>query len=154
MGTLSKRITSIEKIFLWTIKRGQERHLGKMCAIIEKFDSNLTLQALLEELIDYAMPNIKNVNPKVIQFYESRIYKHTGVNQFHRSTDALVPAFLGAANRDQTNTFRKISADELKLIIRTTTIFLERPYIEGEAYAGSPWHREMILQNLIRLLGK
>lgn len=153
LGTLSKRLTSIEKIFLWAIKKGQEKHLNNMKIMIEKFDPTVSLKTLLEHLIDYAMENIKIVNPKVIQFYEDRIYKHTGVNHFHRVSDSLVPAFLGAMERDQSNTFRKMSAEELKLIVRTTTIFLERPFIEHEEYAGSAKHREIVLQNLIRLMG-
>lgn len=153
LGTLSKRITSIEKIFLWAIKKGQERHLKNIRCIIENFDPTLSLRILLERLIDYGIQNIQILNPKVIQYYESRIYKHTGILNFHHTMDSLVYPFLEAIKKDQTNTFRKISANELKLIIRTTTIFLERPFVEEEKYAGTQLHREIILQNLLRLFG-
>lgn len=154
LGTLNKRLTSVDKIFLWVIKRGQQRHLAEMSKIIDKFDSTMPLSTLLERLVDAAFLGIKKVNPHVIRFYDSRIKKFSNSNDQSHFPDVLVEPFLGAINRDQTKTFRKMPKDELKLILRTTTIFIERPFVESEDFAGTKAHRGIALDNLIRLLGK
>ena len=109
---------------------------------------------LLEQLVDVSMDAILKVNPRIIRFYENRIVKLSNANNFHHFPDVLVPPLLKAINRDQTNTFRPIQEYELKLILRSTAIFIERPIVEGDTFAGTKEHRQMALENLIRLLGR
>ena len=154
LGTLTKRLTSIEKIFLWAIKKAQQKKLGEMSQIIENFDPTQPLEILLEELVDLAIYNIMTVNPRVIRFYDERVHRTGNPHNFHHFSDAIVPAFINAMKRDQTNTFRPMSEDELRLILRTTATFIERPIVEEESFAGSNEHRQLALTNLIRLLGQ
>jgi len=154
LGTLNKRLTSVDKIFLWAIKKGQQKHLAEMSKIIENFDSTQPLHTLLETLVDAAFSKIKKVGPKVMRFYDDRIKKFSSNNDQHHFPDVLVEPFLKAIKRDQTQTFRNTTEDELKLILRTTAIFIERPFIESEHFAGSNEHRKMAVDNLMRLLSK
>lgn len=154
LGTLNKRLTSIDKIFLWAIKKGQERHLEKISQIIEKFDPTLPLHILLEQLVDAAFSGIKQVNPHVIRFYDDRIKKFSASDNHYHFSDVLVKPFLEAIKRDQTKTFRNMSEGELRLILRTTTVFIERPLVESEQFAGTQEHHRIALDNLMRLLGR
>ena len=153
LGTLNKRLTSVDKIFLWAIKKGQQKHLEKMVKLIDGFDSTLPLRDLLGELVDSAFSGINQVNPYVIRYFDDRIKRYNSSHNQNHFPDALVEPFLAAIKRDQTDTFRKISQDELRLILRTTSIFIERPFVESDHFAGSEEHRRMALENLVRLLG-
>jgi AcrR family transcriptional regulator len=154
LGTLTKRLTSIDKIFLWAIKKHQKKHLGKLAERIQDFDRTQPVEALIELLVDDAIDKIGKVNPEVIRYYDERIRKYDNRINHHHFPDALLDAFYEAIENDQSNTFRKMTKDELKLILRTTAIFIERPIVESESYAGTKEHRDMALQNLIRLLKK
>ncbi|MBU3627953.1 hypothetical protein [Polynucleobacter sp. AP-Reno-20A-A9] len=154
LGTLTKRLTSIEKVFLWAIKKAQQKKLEEMSQLIEDFDPSQPLEILMGELVDMAINNIQKVNPLVIRFYDERIHKAGNLHNFHHLSDPLVPAFFNAMKRDRTNTFRPMSEDELKLILRTTSVFIERPIVENESFVGTNEHRRLALKNMLRLLGQ
>ena len=152
LGTLSKRLISIDKAFLWAITYGQKIHLKKLAEIINEFNPMLPIETLLTALVESSMAAIVKVNPKVIQFYDSRIIKLGKINKYHQFADVLVEPFLNAIERDQTKTFRHLTENELRLILRTTTIFIERPFVDLDSFAGSDEHRRIALDNLLRLL--
>lgn len=154
LGTLNKRLTSVDKIFLWAIKKGQEKHLARFAKQVDDFDPGKPLKTLLEDLIDGSFAAIKQVNPLIIRFYEERVTKFSRLENPHEFGDALVGPFLRAAHRDQTNTFRKMPEDELKFIARTMFIFIERPFVDLDPLAGTEEHRRIALDNFLRLLGK
>ena len=152
LGTLSKRLSSIDKVFLWAIKKQQQKHLSSISESIRNFDPSLPIEILLELLVDKSFELISKVSPKIIQYYDSRIIKYENKENYHHVSDALVDSFFYAIERNTNGTFRKMSKDELRLVLRTTAIFIERPFIEEEKFAGTKEHREIALRNLIRLL--
>lgn len=154
LGTLNKRLTSIDKVFLWAIKKHQLRHLNSMSESIKNFDPSSPVEALLEMLVDDAFEKIFKVGPKIIQYYDSRIKKYDGKVNYHHTPDVLVDSFSYVIESNTSGTFRKMPKDELRLILRSTVIFIERPFVEEEEFAGTKEHREMALQNMIRLLKK
>lgn len=154
LGTLNKRLTSIDKIFLWAIKKGRQRHLAEITKIIDEFNATLPIAILLGDLVDTVFSRIKKVNPKVICFYEDRIKKYGGASDHRLFLDVLVKPFTEAIKRDKTNTFRHMSEDELRLILRAIAIFTERPFVESAPFAGTKEHHRFALDNLIRLLGQ
>lgn len=152
LGTLSKRLSSIDKVFLWAIKKQQQKHLSSMSESIKNFDPSLPIEILLELLVDQSFELISKVSPKIIQYYDSRIIKYENKANYHHVSDVLVDSFYDAIERSLNGTFRKMSKDELRLVLRTTAIFIERPFAEEEKFAGTKEHREIALRNLIRLL--
>lgn len=154
LGTLNKRLTSIDKVFLWAIKKQQQKHLESISEAIKSFDPKLPLEKLLGMLIDDSFNKISRVGPKIIKYYDSRIRKYDERVYYHHVSDVLVDSFAYAIENNTSNTFRIMSKEELRLILRTTVIFIERPFVDEEKFAGTEEHREIALQNLIRLLKK
>lgn len=154
LGTLNKRLISVDNVFIWLIEQGQKQHIKYATEIITDFDANAPLQRLIENLIDAFFSVMKKINPKVIRFYEHRVaLKHGLVEDFDR-TDALVKPFLEAARRNRTNTFRDLTEAELKLVFRASLSLLERPFIYSDPIAGTPEHYRIAIENSMRMLAR
>jgi hypothetical protein len=68
--------------------------------------------------------------------------------------DVFVDPILRLAKANQTNTFRKMSQNELSLILRLLQQLVERPFVNGNPIAGTSEHRQIAIETIIRLLGK
>ena len=55
---------------------------------------------------------------------------------------------------NQTNTFRKVPQDELKLMLNILHKLIERPFVNNDPIAGSEEHRRIVIESFVRLLGK
>ena len=155
LGTLIKRLGSIENVFLWAIKKGQEKHFDRFAEITSNFDENLPLNDLLEQITDATFASMKGVNPKVIRYFEDRSAKKNGFDpDFFNYSDAFVKPYIETAKRNKTNTFRIFSEAEGRLIFRSTLTLAERPFVEGNPIAGKKEHRRIVIENLTRLLGR
>jgi hypothetical protein len=152
---LSRRLSSIENVFLWAVKKGREKHFANFINILEQFDANLPLRTLVENLTESSFAAMSKVNPKVIRFYEDRLLKKNGhVPDFYGYVDLMVKPYIECAKRNQTGTFRLISEDEARLIIRASAALTERPFVDGNPIAGTSEHRKITIDNLARLFGR
>ena len=155
LGTLNRRLSSIENVFLWAIKKGQKHHFENFSELVANFDVNLPVQNLVENMVDTCFSAMDGVNPKVIRFFENRLAKRDGFTpNFYGYIDVLVKPYMEASIKNQTNTFRHISEDEARLIFRAALAFAERPFVDSDPIAGSKEHRKITIDNLIRLLSK
>jgi hypothetical protein len=154
LGTLNKRLLSVDRVFLWLIEQGQKQHVKNAGKFISDFDPNEPLQVLAEKLVDIFFSAMKKVNPKIIRYYEHRIAIKYGLVEDYARSDAVVTPFLEAARNNKTNTFRELDEIELRLILRSLLIFVERPFIYSDPIAGTTEHRRIIIENFVRLLGR
>jgi AcrR family transcriptional regulator len=155
LGTLVRRLGSIENVFLWAIKKGRDTLLNELALRIARFDSNASIQQFSVDIVYIAFTKIKKVNPKVMRFFENRITKRDGLPADYFSYwDCFVEPFLESAQRNTTDTFRQMTKDEATLVIRHLCILVERPFIEDNPIAGTAEHRRIAIESITRLLGK
>ncbi len=154
LGTLNKRLLSVDNVFIWLIEQGQKQHIKRASQIIVEFDPQEPLHHLVENLVDTFFSIMKKINPRVIRYYEHRRALKLGLIEDYDRTDALVGPFLVAARQNRTNTFRDLNSTELRLILRASLSFLERPFIYSDPIAGSIEHRKLAVDNCLRLLGR
>ena len=155
LGTLVRRLGSIENVFLWAIKKGRDTLLNELALRIARFDSNASIQQFSVDMVDTAFTKIQKVNPKVMRFFENRITKRDGLPADYFSYwDCFVEPFLESAKRNTTDTFRQMTKDEATLVIRHLCILVERPFIEDNPIAGTAEHRRIAIESITRLLGK
>jgi hypothetical protein len=69
-------------------------------------------------------------------------------------SDVFIEPYLAMVNANQSNTFRKMSTDETRLVMRSMQALIERPFINNDPIAGSVEHRQIAVKSLIRLWGK
>ncbi|CAM3727441.1 hypothetical protein [Polynucleobacter arcticus] len=155
LGTLVRRLGTIENVFLWAIKKGRGTLLNEFALRIAQFDADVSVQKFAEDLVDIAFANIQKVNPKVMRFFENRITKQQGLPADYFSYwDCFVEPYLESAQRNKTDTFRQMPKDEATLIIRNLCLLVERPFIEENPIAGTEEHRRIAVDAFIRLLSK
>ncbi len=154
LGTLNKRLISIENIFIWLIEQGQKKHIKTATRIIEDFDPALPLQVLVESVIDLFFSVMKKVNPKVVRYYEHKVAVKIGFHEDFDRADSLVKPFLAAARANASNTFRQMNETEMRLVLRSLLYLVERPFVYGDPISGTTEHRRIAIENSVRLLGK
>ena len=155
LGTLVRRLGSVENVFLWAIKKRRGSLLNEFALNIAQFDPDVSIQRFAKDMVDSAFTNYQKVNPKVMQFFENRITKREGLPADYFSYhDCLVEPYLESARRNTTDTFRQMTKNEATLIIRHLCLLTERPFIEGNPIAGTPEHRRISVDAITRLLGK
>ena len=154
LGTLNKRLISIENIFIWLIEQGQKKHIKTATRIIEDFDPALPLQVLVETITDLFFSIMKKVNPKVVRYYEHKMAVKIGFNEDFDRADALVKPFLAASQNDTSHTFRQMSEIEMRLVLRSLLYLVERPFVYDDPIAGTAEHRRIAIETSVRMLGQ
>jgi len=155
LGTLVRRLGSIENVFLWAIKKGRSELLNQVALRITQFDPDVSVKTFSEDMVDTAFVNIQKVNPKVMRFFENRVTKRDGLPADYFSYwDCFSEPYLESVQKNTTGTFRQMTQDEAVLIIRHLCLLIERPFVESNPIAGTAEHRRIAIDALIRLLGK
>lgn len=153
LGTLHKRLASIEKVFIWAIHHGREKHLEKLARILRNHNENASIHDLVERLVDESFATVAQVNPKVMRFFENRVTRENGLpSNYFDYLDSLAGPLKEATQRDKTGTFRVMTENELKLTLRSMLMIGERPFVEGNEIAGTAEHRAITIESLVRLL--
>ena len=155
LGTLNKRLGPVENVFLWAIEKGRDRKIQSVIDYIEQFNPHSTIQEYAENIVDMTFEGIGIVGPRVIRYYEAKLFKRDGVtaNSINFSNEFIEP-HLKLVDANQTNTFRKMTQNEASLMLRLTQHLIERPFVYDEAIAGTIEHRQLAIDGLIRLLGQ
>ena len=154
LGTLNKRLMSVENVFIWLIEQGKKKHIKTVVRIIEDFDPALPLPVLVETIIDFFFNVIKKVNPKVVRYYEQKMVAKIGFHEEFDRADGLLRPFMAASQNDTSNTFRQMNEIEMRLVLRSLLSVVERPFVYDDPIAGTGEHRRIAIETCVRLLGK
>ena len=155
LGTLVRRLKSVENVFLWAVKKGRDQQFQEAAFRITQFDADTSIDTFAEIMVDTAFTIIQRVNPAVMRFFENRITKMNGLTpDYYAYMDCLVEPYLAATSKNQTDTFRELSISEASLLLRQICLLLERPFMEDNPIAGTQEHRRIVIDMVIRLLGK
>jgi len=155
LGTLSKRLGSVENVFFWAIQKGRELKFNEVGKDMDQFDPRLTVQDFVEAFVDKAFSGINAVTPSVMRFYDQRFTKKNGLStDYFDYVDVLVEPYLRLCQKNTSNTFRVISQDEVRLIFKAILTFVERPFANGDPIMGTAEHRRIAIEVITRMLAK
>ena len=155
LGTLTRRLSSIEHVFLWAIYQARQKKFEELALVIGQFDKDVPIKAFAQSMVGTAFAGITKVNPSVMRFFENRFTKMQGLPpDYFAYMDALIEPYLETANKNNTGTFRNLSKNEAALLMRQLCLLIERPFVEGNPIAGTDEHRQIAIDTIIRLLGK
>jgi hypothetical protein len=153
LGTLNKRLGPIENVFLWVIQKGRDKKFQEVVSFIANYSPNSNVHQFAEGLVDLGFSLINIVNPKVMQFYDQRFTLKYGLTaNYFDYVDVLAEPYIEMSNKNETNTFKKMSYNEAKLNFRAILILTERPFAEGNPIAGTAEHRKIAVEACTRLL--
>jgi hypothetical protein len=155
LGTLVRRLSSVENVFLWSIKNARDKKFKEIALDITQFDTNASIKDFAKDMTTKAFVGAQQVNPKIMRFFEIRITKRYGLTEDYFSyLDCLVEPYLSAVQKNKTDTFRQLSRNEAALLLRQLCMMTERPFLEDSPIAGTEEHRKIVIDAIIRLLGK
>ena len=155
LGTLSKRLGSVENVFFWAIQKGRELKFNEVARSIDQLDPKLNVREFVEAFVDKGFSGINVVTPSVMRFYDQRFTKKNGLNpDYFDYVDVLVEPYQRMCLKNVSNTFRIISEDEAKLIFRAILTLVERPFANGDPIMGTPEHRRIAVELITRMIAK
>jgi len=155
LGTLSKRLGSIENVFFWAIQKGRELKFSEVAKDMDQFDPRLTVQDFVETFVDKSFSGINVVTPSVMRFYDQRFTKKNGLStDYFDYVDVLVEPYQRLCQKNTSNTFRIISEDEARFIFKAILTFVERPFANGDPIMGTAEHRRIAVEVITRMLAK
>jgi hypothetical protein len=155
LGTLVRRLSSVENVFLWAVKKGRDKQFQEFSIRITQFDVDTPIDVFAENMVDAAFSAVQQVNPAVMRFFESRFTKINGLPpDYFAYMDLLVEPYLVAISKNQTGTFRQLPINEASLLIKQICLLVERPFMDGNPIAGTQEHRQIAISTIVRLLGK
>ena len=155
LGTLSKRLGSVENVFFWAIQKGREIKFNEVAKDMDQFDPKLTVQEFVEIFVDKSFSGINAVTPSVMRFYDQRFTKKNGLStNYFDYVDVLVEPYQRLCQKNVSNTFRIISQDEARLIFKAILTFIERPFANKDPIMGTAEHRRIAVEVITRMLAK
>ena len=155
LGTLSKRLGSVENVFFWAIQKGREMKFNAVAKDMDQFNPQLSVQEFVETFVDKSFSGINAVTPSVMRFYDQRFTKKNGLStDYFDYVDVLVEPYQRLCQRNVSNTFRIISQDETRLIFKAILTFIERPFANGDSIMGTTEHRRIAVEVITRMLAK
>lgn len=155
LGTLSKRLGSVENVFFWAIQKGRELKFNGLAKEIAQLDPKLSTREFVEVFIDKSFSGINAVTPSVMRFYDQRFTKKNGLSpDYFNYVDVLVEPYQQMCLKNESATFRIISQDEAKFIFRAILTLVERPFADGDPIMGTPEHRRIAIESITRMLEK
>jgi len=155
LGTLSQRLGSVEDVFFWAIQKGREIKLNDYAEEVSRFDPKLTIQDFVGSFIDKAFNSIGIVGAPVMRFYDERFTKKYGLTtDYFDYINIVADAYFEMHIRNETNTFRILSLDEIRLIFKASLFLIERPFAAEDPIAGSEEHRRIAITAVTGMLAK
>lgn len=155
LGTLVRRLSTVENVFLWAVKKARDKKFQEIAIRITQFDADTPIYTFAEIMVDTGFAGAQENSPAVMRFFENRFTKMNGLPpDYFAYMDSLVEPYLVAASKNKTDTFRVLSTSEASLLLRQICLLVERPFMEGNPIAGTPEHRRVAIDMIIRLLGK
>ena len=155
LGTLSKRLGSIENVFFWAIQKGREIKFNEVVKDMDQFDPRLTVQDFVATFVDKSFSGINAVTPSVMRFYDQRFTKKNGLStDYFDYVDVLVEPYQRLCQKNTSNTFRILPQDEARMIFKAILTFVERPFANGDPIMGTAEHRRIAIEVITRMLAK
>jgi len=155
LGTLSRRLSSVQDVFFWAIQKGREIKINEVAKEMIEFDSQSTIRDFIEHFIGRSFTNINTVTPKVMRFYDDRYTKKYGLTtNYFDYIDLMVEPYLETCRRNQTDTFRILSKEEARLAFRAILMISERIFAQHDPIAGTAEHRRILVDLATRMLAK
>ena len=153
LGTLSQRLGSVEDVFFWAIQKNRESKLNSYVEEMTQFNPQLTIHNFVEIFVDKAFANMNIVSTKVMRFYDQRYSLKYGLTaDYLDCANVLVDPYLELCQKNKANTFRLLSVAEARFIFKCGLTLVERIFANQDPIAGTAKHRQIAVDNAIKLL--
>lgn len=139
------------------VKIYTEKRIESQMKVAQLFRSHKPLSPITElapKVTDQVISNHNEFDPKVLTFCLTALSKDLN-NPFEidSSVDNLVAIFRETIQKDQSNTFRKMTVAESQLLAKIYVYALRQPYVDESDLMGTEEHRQIIIDLFYSLFG-
>jgi len=154
IGNIYHHFEKIADVFVQIYVEKRTISQKKIAQLFAEHDPLSPITELAPKVTDQVIYNHNEFDPKVLTFCLTALSKELN-NPFEidKSVEKLVAIFRETAERDQTNTFRRMSIPESQLLAKTYVYALRQPYIDESELMGTEEHRQIIINLFYSLFG-
>lgn len=155
VGAIYHHFPSLNSIFASLLIRKVKLRLAELAKLIDTLGPDVKLEQFADQLIDQAFFEWGNrpiaAKKEALEFY----YQHTHNPEFFYSyAHILYPHVQAFIARNTTNTIREITEEEWPFFNRVSQTAIIGPFLEQLPIAGTPLHRSIVKDIVLRVYSK
>ena len=151
-GTIFHHFKKFDNIFVYIFLIRQKKGLSKIIDIIINHPIDQPLSVLANNIITQFFNELSTPPRSALIFCHDQLLKNTKYPQLiHSASDTLIPFWMNACLKDETNTFFNFSEFEVKLKLRAIQTVVRTPFFEDDPIAGTAEHKDMVVRFFIQL---
>ena len=138
-------------LFLWRRKKA----IDEVAQIIQAHDCYKPLIDLISKITQAGIQEWDSKPRVIIKMVIRKFFRNCKEpEKYNILMDVLIAPFIDAQKRDQTNTFRITTENDMRLQIRAIQTAIRNPFFEDDPIAGTDEHRRLVIEMGVRLLCK
>ncbi|QWE19201.1 TetR/AcrR family transcriptional regulator [Polynucleobacter corsicus] len=155
LGTIYRYFASFDDIYLQLFLWRRKKTIGSLIKLVQSHEPHRSLTELITNIVQVGIQECSSKPKAILKMAIRQFFKHSKEpEKFNTLMDELIAPFLEAQKRDQTNTFRVTSEDDMRFQVRALQMAIRNPFFEGDPIAGADEHRRLAIEMGVRLLGK
>jgi len=144
VGTIFHHFRKLDNIFIYLFLIRRKKAILNIANIINKHPADQPLSVLMSHLVYGFIDEFSKVNRKKLIFVVNQFFKRTKYPMLiNLEGDILIPLWMNASQRDETNTIFNFNEDELRLRLRAIQAIARSPFFENDAIAGTAQHKKI-----------
>lgn len=152
VGTIFNYFRKFDDVFVYIYLARRKKALSNIADIINNHPPHHTLNVFLTNVLDAFIHELSRPNRKTLLFVMHQFVKRTKhPEMINVAADILIPLWIDAGMRDETDTFCRFSECELRLRFRAMQAVVRSPFFEDDIMAGTEGHRDIALNIFTRL---
>ena len=133
----------------------QKKAIDEVAQIIQAHDCYKPLIDLISKITQAGIQEWSSKPRVIIKMVIRKYFRHCKEpEKYNILMDVLIAPFIDAQKRDQTNTFRITTENDMRLQIRAIQTAIRNPFFEDDPIAGTDEHRRLVIEMGVRLLCK
>lgn len=152
IGSIYYHFKKVNNIYSLLFERMREKRMEELAQAILELDPKQGVEAAMRLLVGNVFA-IFNRPKRSVLVYFARLYLRNAEKPetFSAMIDTLVDPLMVVASRDQTNTFRRMSQFEVRMMLKAIQAVIRNPFLENDPLAGSEEHQHMATVLAIKL---
>jgi AcrR family transcriptional regulator len=151
IGSLYSNFTSVGDIVAQIVARRQVATATAVEALLVQHSADDGVDVFCSKLTVLLFSLAQAFNPKVVRFVFNVALDHSRrTDILNIAADRVVSPLMAAIARDRSGTFKKLSEKELRLLSRGTVFMVRSPLLEGNSFFGTPEHKAMVRNYMLK----
>jgi AcrR family transcriptional regulator len=153
IGSIYRNFTSVQDIVAQIVVRSQISTAKKIEAMVAQHSPDDGVDVFCSNLRGKFFSLIEQHNPRLVRFvFKMALNNARHADILHVASDRMVNPLLAMIARDRSGTFQQLSEKQVRLLARTTVFMVRSPLLEGNAFFGTPEHRAMVYNQMLKSL--